>query len=453
MKGVIAAALAVVVATGSGAVAAAAGPASAATVASAIAAHNPRVKVARDSADPWRQVPRSRVAAKCGLSPKELDAAYPELSITPFAVIRYGRLCWSGGSKKGLHQTYEVASEAKTFSALLFGVIAARTDVDENDRVYDWATPGEMNTDLVGTLLSQPPINPNARIFHLLTQTGQDPLGYGLRPPWFYDAVGVFGMNALVTIMNNVVKANPKAFPGCKTANDVAKKYLFKPLGMRHTYWEGVVASHSLYSTVLDMAKLGQLMLRKGRWGKQQIVDPDYIYRMSHPQVEDVHTGYGYLTWLNTFHGAALLFQMKTDQVCAPYTGWRRYPHPPMYDAPNAHGGDPFTRGYDDGVFWADGAGGNFTEIHRGLDLVLVIRDDEAAQSKDPEAQKRGSMNATGFEYHRMWRIVRPALIAEDPTYRGREAAFCNAYRTGSYAPDLISRWNARSGWGSVHLR
>ena len=412
-----------------------------------------RPSVAPDTAAPWRPVPLSRVAQECRLSPKLLKAAYPEMSITPFAVIRYGKLCWSGGDKKDLMATYEVNSEAKTFTALLFGIIAARTDVDENTLVRDWLTPGEMNVDPIATALTLPPLNPNARVFNLLTQTGQDPdLQYGYRPPWFYDAVGTFGMNALVTLMDKVVKANPQAFPGSYSINDVANNELFKPLGMTHTHWDGVVASHTLYSNVYDMAKFGELLLRQGRWGNRQIVDADYVYRMSHPQVEDINTSYGYLTWLNDAHGAALLFQQKTDPTCSPFAGWKRYPHAPTYDAPNDNGGAPFRNGIDDGIFWGDGAGGNFTEIHRGLDMVLVVKNDETAQKSDPKSQQIGSANATGLEYHRMWRIVRPALVAQDPRFKGNEKAFCSAYRRGAYAPDLVSPWHATSGFGSVHL-
>jgi hypothetical protein len=36
-----------------------------------------------------------------------------------------------------------------------------------------------------------------------------------------------------------------------------------------------------------------------------------------------------------------------------------------------------------------------------------------------------------------LWRAVRPALVAMDPTYRSNEAAFCTAYGAGNYAPDL----------------
>jgi CubicO group peptidase (beta-lactamase class C family) len=232
----------------------------------------------------------------------------------------------------------------------------------------------------------------------------------------------------------------------------VAKNELFRPLGMTHTRWDGVVAAHTLYSSVFDMAKLGQLMLRKGRWGNKQIVSEDYVYRMSHPQVEDVNTSYGYLTWLNSAAGAAALFDFKSDTTCSPFAGWKRYAHAPEFDAPDDNGGAPFhDNRYDDGVFWADGSGGNFTYVHRGLDLVIVTRDDEKAQQSDPESRAIGKRNPSGLEYHRMWRLLRPALIAKDPTYKGNQAAFCKAYRESSYAPDLYSAWKPQSGFGLAH--
>jgi CubicO group peptidase (beta-lactamase class C family) len=221
---------------------------------------------------------------------------------------------------------------------------------------------------------------------------------------------------------------------------------------MTHTRWDGAVAAHTLYSSVFDMAKLGELMLRQGRWGNKRIVSEDYIYRMTHPQVEDVNTSYGYLTWLNSASGAAAGFAFKSETTCSPFAGWRRYSHAPTYEAPNDNGGAPFRNNrFDDGVFWADGAGGQFTYVHRGLDLVIVTRDDENAQKSDSESQAIGKSNPTGLEYHRMWRLLRPALIAMDPKYKGNEAAFCKAYRESTYAPDLISAWGPHSGFGLAH--
>ena len=403
-------------------------------------------QVSFPGAAPWQKVPREQVASECGLDPALLDIAEKQLGNVPHAIIRYGKLCWTGGEDQdgGIATTYEVNSEAKTFTAALFGIVASRTDVNEKTLVSDWVTLGEQNIDPVSTLLTQPPLNPSATIFNALTQTGQDPLlGYGLRLPWFYDALGALGMNSLVPLIDKVVKANPSAFPGSATAKDVANNELFKPLGMTATSWDGVVASHTLYSTVYDMAKFGELLLRKGRWGDQQIISEDYVYRMTHPQVEDVNTSYGYLTWLNAAAGAAAGFQMKTDPDCSPFAGWKKYPHPPTMDAPSDNGGDPFTSGVDDGVFWADGSGGNYTEVHRGLDMVLVIKDDEASQGAT-------GANSVNEVYHRMWRLVQPALIALDPVYNGDQASFCKAYRSGAYAPDLLSPWSADSGRGGL---
>ena len=404
-------------------------------------------------AAPWKQVPLSRVAQECGLDPKLLSKAAPKMALSPYAIIRYGKLCASGGSMKARTETYEVNSAAKTFTALLFGVIATRTTVDENTYVRDWLSQADQSVDVLATAITRPPLNPDAKVFHLLTQTGHNAdLRYGHRMPWFYDAVGNFGMNSLVLLMDKVVKANPQVFPGSKSARDVARNEIFKPLGMTHTDWDGVVASHTLYSSVFDMAKLGELMLRKGRWGNRQIVSEDYIYRMTHPQVEDVHTGYGYLTWLNAASGVAALFDFKTEKECSPFAGWKRYAHAPTFEAPNDNGGAPFKdHRYDDGVFWADGAGGQFTYVHRGLDLVIVTRDDENGQKGDPQSAERGRANPTGLEFHRMWRLLRPALIAMDPKFRGNQAAFCKAYREGTYAPDLISAWKPENGFGLAH--
>jgi hypothetical protein len=396
-------------------------------------------------------VPKARLAKDCGLSPTLLAAADRTLGNTPYAIYRYGRLCRAGGDAKALTEPYAVNSSTKTFGALLFGLVATRTNLDENTLFRDALPPTYYANDPGSLALAGPPPNPNAKIFHALTSTGHNPLlGYGTRVPWSYETVGNRGMNGLVKLMDEAVRANPTAFPGSKSARDVAYNELFKPLGMTKTFWDGQIIAGGMTSTVYDMGKLGELLLRKGRWGNRQIVDEDYVYRMTHPQIEDVHTGYGYLTWLNSAAGVATLFDFKTEPVCSPFVEWRKYPHAPTFEAPDSNGGAPFRNKHDIGVFWADGAGGQFTYVHRGLDLVMVIRDDEAAQANDPEAQKRGESNPTGLEFHRMWRLVRPALIAMDPKYKGNEAAFCKAYRSGSYAPDLLSPWGPQSGFGQV---
>lgn len=47
----------------------------------------------------------------------------------------------------------------------------------------------------------------------------------------------------------------------------------------------------------------------------------------------------------------------------------------------------------------------------------------------------RGQVNPEGHK--RVWRLVRPALVALDPVYAGDEAGFCAAYQRSEHAPDL----------------
>jgi hypothetical protein len=414
----------------------------------ALAADSP----AHAGAAPWQAVPAADVADRCHLDPALLAQADKTLGNTPYAVYRYGMLCRVGGPAERLNEPYAVNSSTKTFGALLFGLVAGRLDIDENTLFRDALPPTYYATDPASLALAGPPPNPNARIFEALTSTGHNPApAYGTRLPWNYEAVGNRGMNGLVKLMDQQIRAHPDKIPGSTSARDVAYKELFAPLGMTKTFWDGQIIAGGMTSTVYDMGKLGELLLRKGRWGNRQIVDEDYVYRMTHPQIEDVHTGYGYLTWINSASGVAPPYDENVDIECSPFSSWPRYPHAPTYDAPNSNGGAPFQNLYDIGTFWFDGAGGQYTYVHRGLDLVMVIRDDELAQDNDPEAQRRGARNVSGLEYHRMWRLIRPALIAMDPVYKGDEAAFCDAYRKGAYAPDLLSPWSPGSGYGSVH--
>jgi CubicO group peptidase (beta-lactamase class C family) len=407
---------------------------------------------ASSGAEPWVPVPTASLAKECKLDPALLAKADKTLGNTNYAIYRYGKLCKAGGPAKQLHEPYAVNSSTKTFGALLFGLVAGRLGIDETTLFRDALPPTYYANDPGSLALAGPPPNPNARIFEALTSTGQNPApAYGTRIPWNYETLGNRGMNGLVKLMDEQIRAHPDKFPGSKSARDVAYKEIFAPLGMKETFWDGSIIAGGMTSTVYDMGKLGELLLRQGRWGNRQLVDADYVYRMSHPQIEDVHTAYGYLTWVNSAAGVAPPYDENMDDECSPFSSWPKYPHPPTNDAPSSNGGAPFTNKYDIGTFWFDGAGGQYTYVHRGLDLVLVIRDDELAQDNDPEAQQRGASNVSGLEYHRIWRLVRPAIVALDPTFKGNEAAFCKAYREGQYAPDLRSPWLRGSGYGSIH--
>jgi hypothetical protein len=207
---------------------------------------------------------------------------------------------------------------------------------------------------------------------------------------------------------------------------------------MRQTSWPGENIASTLVSTVEDMSRLGLLLLRKGRWDGKQLLDESFVYRMTHPAFEDTNTGYGYLTQMNAERGWS--YSTGTaDRECSPYSTWMRYPHAPFFESPDANGGSPFEPHYDIGLVWAAGALGQKISVHRGLDLVITVRDDILDVTGIDFFAGEGL-----FEGHkRVWRLIRPALVALDPVYSGDEAGFCNAYRRSAYAPDLISPWSS----------
>jgi CubicO group peptidase (beta-lactamase class C family) len=85
-----------------------------------------------------------------------------------------------------------------------------------------------------------------------------------------------------------------------------AQKNLFGPLGIRRSSWswDRDRTNHTegwahLKMVNQDWARLGQLMLQKGRWRGRQLIRRDWIKKMTTPS-QKVNRAYGYLTWLNS---------------------------------------------------------------------------------------------------------------------------------------------------------
>ena len=380
-------------------------------------------------AKPWVRVPRDRVAAECGLDPALMEQAERQLLHTPFAVVRYGQLCWTGGYPGGASTAYSVNSVTKTMGAVLVGMVADRSSLSDADPITRWVPEDELGD-----------INPKATIAHVLAMTATSPdLRHGEKEAWSYDALGDREINVLVGAMDRAIAEEPKGFPGVRNAKELAEKELFAPLGMSSSSWPGENIAYSLQSSQEDLARLGLLLLRKGRWSGRQIVSEQWVYRMTHPAFEDANTGYGYLTYTNAATNETYS-SGTADRTCSPFTGWASYPHAPLFEAPDDNGGFPFAaQKHDVGMVWAAGAGGQKTSVHRALDLVITVRDD---------AVSVGGGTAGTFEGHkRPWNLLRPALVAHDRVFKGDEEAFCAAYRRSEHAPDLLSPWSrAASG-------
>lgn len=87
------------------------------------------------------------------------------------------------------------------------------------------------------------------------------------------------------------------------TVDKFASKYLFDPLGITnfslgHTSKKEVLSSGKrLYMTPRDMAKIGQLMLNKGKWNGKQIVSEQWIEESTSAKTKITNLDYGYLWW------------------------------------------------------------------------------------------------------------------------------------------------------------
>lgn len=387
-------------------------------------------------AEPEQQpIPRNELKAKCGLDP-DIMAGVDQylLDGTPYVVFRNGHFCWRSSSfltdQVALHSPREVFSTTKSFGAVLVGYVAARSSLRDTSLLSDWLTPGEIAT-------YNPLINPQARVAHVLAMTSTGPsLANGKKIPWTYDALGLRELNILIPVMNRVIEREPENFAGARNVREVAQT-LFNKLGMTRTTWAGQTVALSLQSTPADLARLGELVLRRGRWNGEVLIQEQYLYRMTHASFEDSNNGLGYMLYLN----AANRLPTEQDANCAPYVRWPRYPHAPFFETTNSAGGYPFgdaTATLDTGIVWSSGANDSAFVVHRGLDMVLGINPLVPAV---PLVASQFLVADKKFP-NTIWNNIRPAMLAEFPEFGNNDRSFCNAYRSGSWA-QMSEAWSA----------
>ena len=99
-----------------------------------------------------------------------------------------------------------------------------------------------------------------------------------------------------------------------KNLADYLTEELWKPLGMEQdALWSisGDIEKSfcCINSNVRDFAKLGQLLLQKGNWNGQQLLDSTFVERMITADVSAFYPGephkYGYSVWLDNIHQPA----------------------------------------------------------------------------------------------------------------------------------------------------
>jgi hypothetical protein len=359
---------------------------------------------------PWTLVSAANVAAECKLDAAALQQANRTLGLS-YAIVRYGKLCHEY-YPSGRDSASQVYSTTKTMGALTVGALIHQTKNIPVTTTRKRGPLGEFQR--VDHWLDSFTFQQASTTAHVLGMVSSESrnLNYPNRQ-FKYDTVGSDAINRLSDVVNTVVAQDSTRLGA--NIGTFWQRFIATPLGFENSSWGTSNTSKnfatSWQTTVRDMARLGLLMNNGGVWNGQRVVDANYLYNLGHTSFEDANTRYGYLTWL------------QEEDPCAPKPQYRSYPHGPVSNAPSCGrtGGCPAQQ-YDVGVFFAAGLGGQYIIVHRGLDLVIVVKD---------------SGGQSGEEPMRFWNAIRPAVVALDPTYRGNNAAFCSAYGAGNYAPDL----------------
>ncbi|MEO9872139.1 serine hydrolase domain-containing protein [Ekhidna sp.] len=100
--------------------------------------------------------------------------------------------------------------------------------------------------------------------------------------------------------------------------DEFAEKYLFNPLGITNVSWghtsskEVIPSGKRIYMTSRDMAKIGQLVLNKGKWDNTQVVSSKWIEESTTPKTKITGIDYGYLWWNIPFKAKEQVVLSKT---------------------------------------------------------------------------------------------------------------------------------------------
>lgn len=147
--------------------------------------------------------------------------------------------------------------------------------------------------------------------------TSPDPVQYVLDRPMAADPGSHFNYN---TGASELLGAILEQTTGHKLS-ELASQYLFDPLGIHSFTWHrmrGIEPGGSgLVLTPRDMAKLGYLFLRGGRWEDRQLIPAGWVANSTRAQVTtNTGGGYGYQWWLNASGGfSAVGFGGQAIQV------------------------------------------------------------------------------------------------------------------------------------------
>jgi len=292
-----------------------------------------------------------------------------------------GRSLFEYGDLK--HLSY-LASARKSVLAMLYGkyvdngTIKLGTTLREmrfND--HQGLQPGELEATIDHLVTARsgiyhPASNPGDSTASAPPRTSQAPGAYYLYNNWDFNAAGAVFEKLTGRDIYNALETDLAKPIGMQDFDRTRQRKSGNPERSQH------LAYHMWLST-RDMARIGLLMLREGRWEDQQVIARDWarkitslvtpLNEMNPPQYRALGTGnrwgYGYMWW--------------------------------VWDAPSSEG--PFKDAYS-----AMGAGGQYITVLPRLDLVVAHKVDMDQPPAKTALRRRRTV--TGADYDAILRLL-----------------------------------------------
>ena len=274
----------------------------------------------------------------CGIGPR-LEAL-KEAEAHGVVIARHGRLIYEhyfagkdqrlgtpiGDVNFDAGTMHDVRSISKSVTSLLVGIAPDRgllADLDAPVFSFfpeydDLRTPEKdhmtlrhlltMSSGLAWDERGDPYNNPSNSLYQMWAAPRAD--YFILQQPLAAPPGTVFNYNSGSTDLLGVILRKASG----KRLDEFAAETLFDPLGIEDWEWDGSAgfnpsASAGLRLRPRDLAKIGQLVLERGKWHGQQIVSPSWIEDSTTPHLSGLDasfsflrpegiTSYGYLWWL-----------------------------------------------------------------------------------------------------------------------------------------------------------
>ena len=225
------------------------------------------------------------------------SAADKQLDVHSAMVVKDGSVIYSRWQSKGAEdKPHALHSVSKTFTSSAVGLAISEGKLKLTDKVIDFfpdQLPDEVSENLramtVRDLLtmscghdSEPSVR-NAET-DWVTAFLAHPVVHKPGTHFLYNSMGPYMLSAIVQKVTG------------EKVRDYLTSRLFEPLHIDKPQWDespqGIsCGGWGLYLKTEDLAKMGQLLLQKGKWNGRQVLPAEWVAEMSKKQIENASPG------------------------------------------------------------------------------------------------------------------------------------------------------------------